>query len=116
MPSIILGNQSGGQNILSGAYWSGRLGNPTVAGVQLRLAATAAGNAYVGLSGGVTVNSGAVIGSGGMSSGLLDGFLLTPGDTYFLPRIAVGASGIPQVFVGTDAAASGQARMYVECF
>lgn len=113
MPSTQLGNQSGGQNILSGSYLIGRLGlgNPAVGGVQLRLDITG-GRAYVGLSGGVTVQSGGFT----LSGGYLDGIPMASGDTYFIPRLGLGISGVPQVFVATDAAASGLGRMYWEIY
>lgn len=118
MPSLILGNTAGGQNILSGsALWSG-IGTPhPVGGVQLKLHPNASGNAYVALSGGMNINSGGVLGiSGTYLSGLLDGMFLAPGDSYFIPKLGIGLSGAPVVFVACDAAASGQARMYFEAF
>jgi hypothetical protein len=117
MPSVILGNVSGGMNILSGSFWSGvvRQGNPSLTGAQLRLHPNASGNAYVGLSGGVTAMSGPIRDSG-FTSGLMDGMLMTPGDSYFIPKLGMGVSGLPQIFIATDAAASGQARMFYELF
>lgn len=114
MPSIILGNTSGGQNILSGSYYSGNL--VPIGEVRLKLALTSSGNCYVGLSGGVTANSGTLAASGGASSGLLDGMLMFPGDSYNIPKIGYGRSGQPQLYVVCDAAASGQARLYWQIY
>lgn len=111
MPSVLLTNQSGGQNILSG-WVSGHPLQP-VGGVQLRLSPIASGNAYVGLSGTVAITSGNM--SGTMSGGL-DGMIMKPGDTYFIPKLACGLSGNLTVQVATDAAASGQGRMFFEVF
>lgn len=122
MPSIILGNNSGGQNILSGAIlWPSGVGTPKpVGGVQIRLDRGALGNAYFGFSGNLTINSGPCLAgaaSGHYGSGLLDGTPLYPGDVAFVPRLGVigtSQSGMPALFVATDATASGQARLYFE--
>lgn len=109
MPSILLGNQSGGQILVSGNPWSGSI-RPQ-GGVQLRLARNASGNAYIGLSGGVTISSGGFLQSGG---GLLDGMIMGPGDSYFIPRIGTGVSGAFSIYAAGDAAVSGQGRLYWE--
>lgn len=111
MPSLILGNRSGGENILSGNTFSGHILSP-IGGVTLRLAATASGNIYVGMSGGVTINSGGV--APNHLSGMLDGVLVPPGGTWVVPKAFLGPSGFPQIFIATDPAASGQARLYYE--
>lgn len=92
---------------------TGRLGygNPALGGVQLRCDITG-GRAYVGLSGGVTIQSGGFT----LSGGYLDGIPMASGDTYFIPRLGLGLSGVPLVYVATDAAASGNGRMYWEIF
>lgn len=109
MPSVILTNQSGGQNVLSG-WFSGRT---ALGSVVFKLHPNASGNVYIGLSGGVTIGSGNMSGT---FSGALDGYLLTPGQTHTLGKASLGPSGLPQVFVATDAAASGQGRLFFEGF
>lgn len=114
MPSTLLGNPlaSGAQIIVSGNPWSGQNPRPQ-GGIQLRLSPTASGNAYVGLSGGMTVTSGGMFLSGG---GLLDGMVMAAGDSYWIPRIGTGQSGSYNVYAQVDAAASGQARLHYEIF
>ena len=114
MPSTILGNPvlSGAQIIVSGNPWSGQVRLPQ-GGIQLRLAPDASGNAYIGFSGAMTLNSGGMFLSGG---GLLDGMPLGRGDNYFIPRIAFQTSGTYNVYARHDAACSGQARLYYEIF
>ena len=107
MPSVLLGLQSGGENLFSGGTWSGYNVEPLSA-IVLRLDRTASGNVYVGLSGGVTITSGGFYLSGG---GLLDGIPLYPGDVYEIPRLGAGLSGNPQVYFTSVAAASGQSRL-----
>ena len=115
MPSVLVGNQSGGQPIVSGNPWSGQ--NPVPqGGIQLRWDGTASGYLYVGLSGNLTVASGGLYQSGSAWSGMLDGMQLSPGDTYWIPRIATGISGNINIFVTADAAASGQGRLYWEAY
>jgi hypothetical protein len=104
MPSLLINNASGGQLVISGAQYSGRL-VPT-GGVQLRLDPLASGAAYIGLSGGMTVRSG----------GLLDGMVLNPGDGHFVPKIGYGFSGNPQIRVLADAAVSGQGLLFWEIY
>lgn len=113
MPSVVIGQGSGPQQIISGNPWSGQQKMPRT-GVQLRLARNASGEVYVGLSGGVTANSGGSFASG--ASGMLDGFPLGPGDSYFVPAYAFGVSGTYNLFARWEAAASGQARLYYEAF
>lgn len=120
MPSVIVGGASGGQNILSGAMFSGRIA--PIGGVQLRWDRTASGNLYVGLSGGVTRTSGGVLGvSGTYLSGQMDGMVLYPGDPYFIPKLGTGGntsftSGGPSIWVTPDAAASGQGRLFWQVY
>ena len=122
MPSIILGNASGGQNVLSGAaLYSGTRASEPVGGVQLRWSSGAPGTCYVALSGNMTVNSGGVLGvSGAYLSGLLDGMPLYPGDAIYIPKLGLGGagpnSGMPTLFAACDAAASGVGRLYWESF
>jgi hypothetical protein len=116
MPSVMLTNQSGGQPILSGAHisFSGNGFRPRQE-IYLKLATNASGNAYVGLSGGVTTTSGAYPLSGVLAGGR-DGYVLAPGQEYVIPRgLLSNASGdAPNIFVATDAVASGFARLYYE--
>lgn len=120
MPSVFIGNRSGGQPLFSGNLLSGRTsfeGKFPQAGVQLRWDRNASGYAYVGLSGGVTVNSGGVLQSGTTWVGGMDGMQMGPGDSYWIPRTGLGIqSGDFNVFVLCDAGASGQGRMYFEIY
>lgn len=115
MPSVLLGNPSasGAQLVCSGAFYSGFHASP-VGGIQLKLSKYASGMAYIGLSGGMTVTSGALLLSGGCSSGLLDGMELAPGDAYFIPKSAIPQSGVFNIWAMCDGTASGQARLFFE--
>ena len=110
MPSALIGGFSGGDLILSGNYFSGRRG--PVGGIQLRWAGYASGNAYVGLSGGVTITSGGNFGQ----SGGLDGMLMQPGDAYWVPNLGLGPSGTMNIYVAADSTTSGQGRIWYEVF
>lgn len=112
MPSTLLTAASGAPfPLASGDYWSGTGAQHPVGGVNLRLAKNASGNAYVGLSGGTTLNSGGFFLSGNNA----DGFVLHPGDSYFIPRLAF-VSGQMNIYAHCDPACSGQARLYWENF
>ncbi len=121
MPSTLLTAASGIPfPLISGNAFSGQGVPHPVGGVQLVLSPSASGNAYISLSGltlsgdlGTTVNSGGFFLSGG---GLNDGILLAPGGGYFIPRLGIGPSGQLNLFASCDPAASGQARLYWECF
>lgn len=120
MPSVVLGQPlaSGGQNILSGCAcpWSGQAPSP-VGGVQLRwMVGVSGANCYISLSGGMTVTSGQMFLSGGAASGLLDGMVMTPGDSYYIPHIATGPSGFLSIYALCDGPASGIGRLYWERF
>ena len=114
-----VGNRSGGQPIISGFPWGSgpnlKVHFPRT-GVQLRWSANASGYCYIGLSGGMTVNSGGVLQSGTDWVGVRDGMQLVPGDAYFVPRIGTGRSGLLEIFATCDAAASGQGRLYFEIY
>jgi len=113
MPSVLVGNQSGGQPIVSGNYFSGRAG--PIGGIQLRWSPSASGNAYVGYSGGITVASGGLFQSGTDWIGQLDAMPLKPGDALFVPKLMLNSGqGFTNVYVLCDAAASGQGRLYWE--
>ena len=124
MPSLVLGNDpaSGAIQILSGNPWSGFVVEP-IGGIQLRWISSG-GSAYIALSGGgppksggfMTINSGAMILSGGIASGMLDGFPLAPGDSYFIPKLAFKQSGVFNVYALCDQAASGVGRLYWEAY
>ncbi len=63
--------------------------------------------------------AGVYSGGGGIYSGALDGMQIAAGDSYWIPTIAFAnkggpTSGVPNIYAGTDAAASGQARLYFE--
>lgn len=111
MPSFLIGNASGGNQLISGFPWSGK--PMPIGGVQLRLDSNASGSVYFALSGGVTIRSGGFFLSGG---GLMDGFQLGPGQQYFIPRLGTGESGALSVYVAGEAATSGQARLYYEMY
>jgi hypothetical protein len=127
LPSVILGNPlaSGGQQLISGNPWSGQSLEP-VGGIQLKLDKTASGNAYICLSGagihpgsgGQTLGSGGMFLSGFLSSGLMDGVQIGPGEGYFIPALVVKRqlSGNIQIGALVDQAGSGQARLYWEAF
>jgi hypothetical protein len=115
MPSLLLSNASGGQNILSGGLWSGAVGgqgNPVDGSVMLRLSPTSPDYCYVSLSGGTTVTSGGVTVSGGQ----LDGMIMCPGDTLFIPKSALGWSGEPAIYVATGPAGQNTSRLFFEIF
>lgn len=108
MPSLIVGAQSGGVLMFSGSIFSGNVVNKPAGGIQLVADAGNSGTVYVGLSGGITITSG-----GGMSSGgLMDGMPVVPGAAYFVPKIALAASGTPNIWLTVPAAISGMARVY----
>lgn len=112
MPSVVIGFVSGGQLLVSGNYASGQGYSPE-GGVQIKADRSNSGSVYVALSGGVTVTSGGLFTSGG---GRMDGMQLAPGDAYWAPRIGITNSGALNIYVGCDAACSGQARVYYEVF
>ncbi len=121
MPSVVVGFASGGTLILSGNPWSG-IGKAGVltGGVQLRMErfpVSASGSIFIALSGGMNINSGQYTASGGpYSGGMLDGMQLTPGDTYFVPKLAFGQSGVfCNLYAMPDNLGSG-ARLYFEFF
>lgn len=124
MPSTLLGNPplSGPQIIVGPNVFSGLRSLP-VGGLQLFLDKTASGNAYIYLSGAPVTSGGATITSGGFllsGGGLMDGMVLPPGGSYFVPREAIpnagNVSGIINVYALCDAACSGQARLWWEAF
>ncbi len=92
MPSLLMSNQSGGQPLWSGNPYSGHI--IPVGGIQLVLDNMASGNAYVALSGKMTVNSGGFsAASFSDGSGMMDGIPIFPGGTYYIPRLGCGTSG-----------------------
>jgi hypothetical protein len=115
MPSILVGVVSGGQLMVSGTLTSGRQPKPQ-GGIQLKAASNNSGNVYVALSGNMTINSGLISAAGVASGGNMDGVALAPGDAYWVPAGAMTVSGAINVFLGTDAASSGTARIYYEIY
>lgn len=114
MPSMLVGNQSGGDLVISGNPWSGFYA--PLGYVRLRWDFLASGACYIGFSGGLTANSGQVLGSGGISSGMLDGMQLPPGQYYDVPKsVFANHSGSFQLFATCDSACSGK-RLYIEVF
>lgn len=113
MPSTLIGAQSGGVQLVSGRFFSGTIW--PIGGVQLKAGISNSGPVYVALSGGVTIISGGALASGGM----LDGYELSPGNTYFVPKFAVSgllaaSSGGGTVMVTCAAAVSGFCRVFWE--
>ena len=113
MPSMMLGNPvaSGPQIVVSGNAFSGSAPPPLIGGVFMKMPKNASGNAYVSAYSGVTLNSGGFFLSGG---GLYDGYLMEPGQEYFLPHSKMPISGTLNVYVWADGACSGQTRFYFE--
>jgi hypothetical protein len=132
MASLVLGYVPGSGFVPlfhSGNIFSGRV--EPVGGCQVRAWPSNSGAVYISLSGGnvfsgqwgtlpasggPTITSGAMPLSGGPLSGICDGIVLQPGDSYFVPRIAFQTSGLNQVCAGCDAACSGQARLFWEMY
>ena len=117
MPGIRLNNQSGGQLAISGAWYSGN-GSEPIGSILFRAAVYNSGAMYVGLSGGITINSGGLNLSGfANGSGLMDAVPVYPGDCYQLPRLAtLRYSGNFNVYIATDPAVSGQGYAFWEIF
>ncbi len=127
MPSILVGYVAGSgftPLVSGGLFWSGHL--LPVGGIRIYAPKLNSGSIYISLSGGnafsgqistlvtsggPTIKSGGFALSGGYSAGIMDGFEMAPGDTYFVPRMAIpntGAnSGIVNLCVGADLACSG---------
>lgn len=117
MPSLLL-TAASGVLVMSGNLISGRL--TPLGGVQLRWISSG-GNAYVAFSGGFTVGSGTLTGSGGCLSGMMDAFPLAPGDGFFVPQIALleragPVSGTFNLWATCDPAASGAGRLFFDLF
>ena len=116
MPSILLGwdytNSGGAQIVVSGNPWSGSVF--PVGGIQLGWSPQASGNCYVGLSGNILMTSGGV--GANTLSGYLDGFLIGPGLSYFIPRVRFPLSGVFNIYAFCDAACSGQGRLSFDAF
>lgn len=103
MPSTIVGAQSGGVVLVSGNPYSGIYPQP--GGLLLRLAGESSGNAYIAYSGGVTINSGGALASGG----LRDGMEIRPGDAWL--GVKIPPNGIAGIYATVAAAVSGQVRI-----
>lgn len=134
MPSVKLGYVpgSGFMPLISGNPWSGI--NAPMAGIQIRADRNNSGSIYVSLSGafqfsgqmstlvasgGPTINSGAMLLSGGINSGRMDGMQVGPGDSYFVarayvPNLGQVNSGHYGICVGCDPECSGLGRVYFE--
>lgn len=119
---------SGFVPLISGNPWSGHL--EPIGILQLRADKNNSGYVYISLSGafifsgqigappasgGPTITSGTFFLSGGISSGVCDGFPMGPGDAYAIPRISF-ISGVYGICAGCDPTCSGQARLYMEAF
>lgn len=105
MPSTLLGFFSGGQSLVSGNPWSGRVPQPT--GLRLTNWATSSGTVFIATSGGVTITSGGALSSGG----LRDGMPIAPGANHEIRLPATGPAG---VYVAVLPAASGFVRLFWE--
>ena len=114
MPSILVGQPvaSGPQQVIVGNPFSGSY-HP-IGGIQVVLSYQASGAVYLGLesSGNVTMNSGGFFLSG--NAGFTDGVELKPGAERFIPKTAFPVSGVWNLYLRHEAAASGQARLYYE--
>lgn len=114
MPSVIVSAASGSPfPLVSGNFWSGNTSLHPCGGVQLKASPLNSGHVYVSLSGGGTITSGSYFLSGVNTT---DGMFLAPGDTYFVPKLAMASGGYFNLFVTCDAAASGQGRLFYEVF
>ena len=112
MPSCLVGHMSGGQLIISGNPYSGRI--VPVGGIQFATPQNGGANLYIALSGNMTVSSGVGVASG-VSSGFLDGMILRGASTYFIPRICFPVSGTFNVYAMSETpATSGVPRLYWE--
>ena len=111
MPSSIVGLISGGALLVSGGdVYSGSAQWYKAGGLQLKLAAGAPGIVYAGLPN-LSGNYPSTISGGALASGLsgylfTDGMELSPGDTYFIPKVRL-FSGIETVRFAVPAASSG---------
>jgi hypothetical protein len=119
MPSVIIGQPlaSGPQVIISGNYFSGSSGRAyPVGGVFFKMPFDASGQVYIGLSGGMSLNSGTALPGGGMLSGQLDGIPLGKSESYTIPALVFKsqASGFAGVFARHDPAVSGITRLSFE--
>ncbi len=101
---------SGGASLISGNPWSGNIFPWSEVFVKVGIAVS--GLVYVGValdraSGGLTMNSGGALTSGGIA----DGVELRPGDSFTIPRLL--CSGNPdKIMVGVPTAISGTMRIY----
>lgn len=110
MPSSIVGDISGGALLLSGGVYSGSAQIYKAGGLQLKLAAGAPGIVYAGLPN-LSGNYPSTISGGALASGLsgylyTDGMEMSPGGSYFIPRVRL-VSGIETVRFVMPAASSG---------
>jgi len=121
MPSTIIGAQSGGVPLWSGnlTLWSGSVVSGSraqaerpVGGLQLLADYANSGTVFIGFSGGVTMRSGGGLASGG----LLDGFPLPPGGTYFPPKLVLRSGMWPTLWVTCGTTTSGYNRVFWEPF
>lgn len=113
MPSVVLTAASGAPfPIASGNFWSGVAAPHPIGGILLRASPRNSGFAYVSYSGGCTVSSGGFFLSGVNTT---DSMIMSPGDSYYVPKAALGGvSGTLGVFVQSDAAGSGIDRIFYE--
>ncbi len=127
MPSVLLGNPfaSGANVVIAGNPYSGEL-RPQ-GGILIKWISSG-GNCYYGFSGGgpplsgvvLSITSGGLTLSGGCASGMLDGMCLAPGESYFIPAIAITktgpTSGQFNLFAWADPSASGIGRLFFEVY
>lgn len=105
MPSFLVGAQSGGVQVMSGNPWSGSPTQPT--GCWFRVSQAVSGLVYQGYSGGLTINSGVALATGGF----LDGIERGPGEEW---NVALGPAGIPGIHFTCVAGVSGTLRVYFD--
>ena len=107
MPSQLIQNTSGGDLVYSGYIGQGYPHR----GVELALSPGSLGNAYFGLSGGITVNSGTATPS------VTDGEVIQPGGVRFVPFPDDKQNvRLFNIYMSCDAACSGQARVYYNAY
>lgn len=117
MPSSIVGDISGGALLVSGSLFSGSH-LAVVGGLQIKRATADAGLIYCGLPN-LSGNYPSTISGGALASGLsgyylTDGMEMSPGDSYFIPRVRLVSGVLTPRFV-MPAASSG-ARVFWEIF
>jgi hypothetical protein len=109
MPSVVIGGQSGGVPLWSGCLFSGILPRNPTGGILIRSDRASSGSCYLGFSGGVTLNSG-----GGMfSGGFRDGLDIGPREACFLPNTLLANQFMSGATLWATTALSGWVRLHI---